>query len=152
MSVSIFQVHRIFQVVEGVTVDLALLGFHQFGGAATAGGSNHFSAQSLTHGNSAAQLGEVVLFIHFVHHEAHGLIAVNQVVKHHPRPIAHLHLRPASGIEEGEAAIRALVRLQPCRRPCGTSPQYQHQHAAQEQAGEGTEQLHQSRSRSEHSA
>ena len=143
MAVAVFQVHGVFKVVEGVAIHFTLLRFHQLGGAAAAGGGDHFTAQALANGNGAAQFTQLVVFVHLVDHQAHGFIAVDEVVKHHPGSVAHLHLGPAGGIEEGETAIRALVRLQPCRWSRRAGPQHQSQNAANDHATQRLEELHQ---------
>jgi recombination protein RecR len=112
MAVAVRQVHGVFQVVKGAATLLALVRLHQLGLPAAALGGDHVAAQGLAHRHRAAQAGEIALGSHLRNHQAEGFVAVDQVVEHHRRAAAHLHPRPAGGVEEGVAAIRALVAVE----------------------------------------
>ena len=134
MAVSVGQVHGVFQVVEGVALLLAFAGLHEFSLATAALRRDHLTAQLLPHRHGAAQVAQIPVGGQLGHHQAEGFIAVDQVVEHHLGPVAHLHPRPAGGIEEGVAPIGALVGIQ-TRRQRAAAHQHQGQQHSRQQRG-----------------
>ena len=143
MAVTILKVHSKFQVIEGMTRCLALLGGHQVGVTTTALGSNHIATQAFTHGNCTAELFQLIIGIHVRHHQAHGLIAVDQIVKDHLGPTGHGHPAPTGWVKKGVSTIRALEGIETAAAAAAGS-QHQHthqrQHLTQRRAEERTHQ------------